>query len=184
MRYRNLFEEGAMPRTSGNYMSNPDDNPRRGRRRNPSMDLGKWFKVDHVVDGATIGAGYVVSEILARDLKVEYNAAVGETLDPMKQAMDFLGHAGVGILGATVLDMAKQRDAGEKFAAGAFAAAITKLIANLHILPPSILNSGSIQIGHGARPQIVIQQPMPSQGNAAVIPGIRNTPYVPPVRAL
>ena len=53
MRYRNLFEEGAVPVRTANY------NPRRhgGRLRNPDMDLGKWLKTDHVVDGALIGAG-------------------------------------------------------------------------------------------------------------------------------
>lgn len=181
MRYRNLFGTGGVPVRTGNY--NPiSANPRhrKARRRNPDLNLGKWAKVDHLVDGVAIGTGFVVSEILARDLKMGYEVPKGGTIDPVKQVMDFLAHAGVGILGATVLDMAKQKEAGEKFAGGAFAAGVMKIIGNLHVLPETIIQSGSLIVGH-REPTRIAAMPGAASGN---IPGIRQTPYVPPVRTL
>lgn len=166
-RYRNLFG------VEGSYTANPRH---RKRRRNPDFDLGRWMKFDHVVDGFTIGVGYLLSEQVTSDLKWAYSVPKGGQIDPMKQVQDFVGHVGVGILGATILDFAKQRGAGEKFAMGAFASAVTKIVANLHVLPEHILSPGSIQISHGGNGGGMLGDLTPAD--------VRSSTYIPPVYGL
>lgn len=165
MYYRNTFG------VQGSY-----SNPRR-RHRNPgSFDLMKWFSTKKIVAGAGVAAGVVLGESLTKQLGLSYEA--GATPDIAKTAIAFASTVAIGVFGGALADQLKQDDLGEAFAAGAYAAAVMKLAANMHVLP-GILSPGSIVIG-GGRVAAPARLANPMSAPATV----RSHTYIPPVYSL
>ena len=163
--YRNAFG------VEGSYAMNP----RRHYRRNPSFDLMKWFSTKKIVAGAGVAAGVVLGESLTKTLGLNYEAAGPP--DIAKTAIAFASTVAVGVFGGAIAEQLGQDDLGEAFVSGAYAAAVMKLAANLHVLP-GILSPGSIMIGGGRAPARLLN-PMPVAPAA-----VRSSTYIPPVYSL